>query len=660
MIIDVLLKFIFSFFISNFIKKVFLIVFISSNLCLFSQTVIPLRKEGYHYYITCKINGKEVEFLFDTGASSVLITESIFKELLKDDYLSKSDIKSEGEAEVASGEIFKTKILNFREFDVSGIIINDVRGSVIVGTEGSLLLGMSAIKHLMPYVIDDSSSTLTVINGFNNQLSLNGFSIEEVVFNNGITLFKNTMEPVNGMVFSLHENGELNTKFYYKKGLKDSLNFTYYDNGQLREEANFTNGIQDLTNCWYKDGQLKIQSNYSMWKHSYQLDRYKGKRYKNTYHKNGKLSSKIVEQVKGLDTLFYQTNFYDNGQKESEGYYSLIDSMTLAEIGVHYEWHQNGNIFSETFYKNGFKDSLCKFFDLNGNLEKEIFYLENFEDNSSLETPYPEGLKTGYIKTYYVDGKIKEFKSFRNWKLHGKYEYFSENGELLESGNYLNGLEDGQFTWSSGNIENIYGILFPVNGGAIFNVNFKEGKYHGLFKMSYPWGFEYETTFSNGNGQIEYFYKNGIVSRKELYENGLLNGLVKEWYKDGVLKNEINYLDGKKNGDYKSYYPYKEIKIKEKGYYKDDNKYGTWTVWEPNGLIEMKSNYINDKLDGVFEKWRYGRYGAGTTVAVYYRKVLYEDNEIKENIIFEEKIRDWDNLERELKIQKDLGLNYKD
>ena len=45
-------------------------------------------------------------------------------------------------------------------------------------------------------------------------------------------------------------------------------------------------------------------------------------------------------------------------------------------------------------------------------------------------------------KTFFKTGEIKIIKNYLNDKLHGKYELFNKEGELVEILNYSNGFLD--------------------------------------------------------------------------------------------------------------------------------------------------------------------------------------------------------------------------
>ncbi len=58
----------------------------------------------------------------------------------------------------------------------------------------------------------------------------------------------------------------------------------------------------------------------------------------------------------------------------------------------------------------------------------------------------------------------------------------------------------------------------------------------------------------NFKGVVTYYHKNGLVSKKEKYKRGLLNGAYKEFFLSGELKVDGKYEDGKKEGVWKVHY----------------------------------------------------------------------------------------------------------
>lgn len=81
-------------------------------------------------------------------------------------------------------------------------------------------------------------------------------------------------------------------------------------------------------------------------------------------------------------------------------------------------------------------------------------------------------------------------------------------------------------------------------------------------------------------GIVSYFYKNGKISKKEEYEDGLLDGDYFEYFEKGEVKAMGSYTEGKKDGVWKFFT--KSGKIKQKGKYRDGQKVGVWKTYYKN------------------------------------------------------------------------------
>lgn len=134
----------------------------------FSQTTIRMEKEGGVYKIPCKINGARMKMIFDSGASSVCISEAIAEYLLDNGYITNDDFIGVGSSSVADGRIVDHLRINLRDIEIEGLHLRNVEGVVMVGQKGSLLLGQSAIQELGPVTIDGD---LLIIHNGSPQIS---------------------------------------------------------------------------------------------------------------------------------------------------------------------------------------------------------------------------------------------------------------------------------------------------------------------------------------------------------------------------------------------------------------------------------------------------------------------------------------------------------
>ena len=132
-----------------------------------AQVTIQMEKDGGVYKVPCSVNGVKMKFIFDTGASSVCLSQSTAQFLYEGDYISTSDIIGSGKSQIADGSIVNHMKINLHDIEIGGLHIYDVEATVIEGQNAPLLLGQSAIQKL-GYIS---------ING--NQLIINEYADEE-------------------------------------------------------------------------------------------------------------------------------------------------------------------------------------------------------------------------------------------------------------------------------------------------------------------------------------------------------------------------------------------------------------------------------------------------------------------------------------------------
>lgn len=126
---------------------------------------IPMTPKGSGIYeVACKVNDLRLNFIFDTGASDISIsqTEALF--MLKNGYLNSTDIGSNQRYMDANGDIeIGTKIV-LRKVEFGGLILKNVAASVVNNKTAPLLFGQSALSKYGKIIIDNRKNTITISN----------------------------------------------------------------------------------------------------------------------------------------------------------------------------------------------------------------------------------------------------------------------------------------------------------------------------------------------------------------------------------------------------------------------------------------------------------------------------------------------------------------
>jgi clan AA aspartic protease (TIGR02281 family) len=128
------------------------------------QTVnIPMKVNGGGTYeVPCKINDLKLNLIFDTGASDITISRTEAEFMLKNNYLGKNDIIGTSNYMVANGEIGVGTTVIFRAVDLGGLILKNVKATVIENKNAPLLFGQSALSKYGKITIDNEKKIISI------------------------------------------------------------------------------------------------------------------------------------------------------------------------------------------------------------------------------------------------------------------------------------------------------------------------------------------------------------------------------------------------------------------------------------------------------------------------------------------------------------------
>ena len=113
-----------------------------------AQVRIKMKKENGVYTTPCKVNGLQLRFIFDTGASNVCISLSEALFMLKNGYLQEDDLFGSSYSQIANGDIIENTKVIIRELEIGGLKIYNIEAVIIHELNAPLLLGQSAIEKL--------------------------------------------------------------------------------------------------------------------------------------------------------------------------------------------------------------------------------------------------------------------------------------------------------------------------------------------------------------------------------------------------------------------------------------------------------------------------------------------------------------------------------
>lgn len=114
------------------------------------------------YLIPAFVNDVKMNFVFDTGASLISISNVEANFLFKQGKLSKEDILGEVKFSDANGDISVGTVINLREVKLGNRVLKNVQASVVDNSVAPLLFGQSALAKFGKISIDYKRQVLII------------------------------------------------------------------------------------------------------------------------------------------------------------------------------------------------------------------------------------------------------------------------------------------------------------------------------------------------------------------------------------------------------------------------------------------------------------------------------------------------------------------
>lgn len=167
---------------SIYIASLNIVLYIALSITSTAQSTIKTEKIGSLYTVPCSVNGLKLNFIFDTGATDVSIseTEAIF--MLKNGYLTEKDFIGSEFYRIANGDIQEGTKINIKEIKIGNIQIHNTLATVIHSLSAPLLLGQSALEKLGSFSFDYKNNTLVF--NTNKELDRSNSKIESLIDQN--------------------------------------------------------------------------------------------------------------------------------------------------------------------------------------------------------------------------------------------------------------------------------------------------------------------------------------------------------------------------------------------------------------------------------------------------------------------------------------------
>ena len=117
-------------------------------------TEIKMVSDGGVYKVPVEINNTRMDFIFDTGASSVCISETEARFLVKQGTLSEKDIVGETSFSDANGDISSGMRIKLKSVQIGNRTLYDVEALIVPNDKAPLLLGQTVLAQFGKISID--------------------------------------------------------------------------------------------------------------------------------------------------------------------------------------------------------------------------------------------------------------------------------------------------------------------------------------------------------------------------------------------------------------------------------------------------------------------------------------------------------------------------
>lgn len=118
------------------------------------KSIVKMRAENGVYMVPCEINGSKMEFIFDTGASDIIMSLTEANFLSKQGTLTVEDFVGIQQYQIADGSIQEGAVVKLKSVKIGNRTLYNIRASIVDNMDAPLLLGQSALAKFGKISID--------------------------------------------------------------------------------------------------------------------------------------------------------------------------------------------------------------------------------------------------------------------------------------------------------------------------------------------------------------------------------------------------------------------------------------------------------------------------------------------------------------------------
>lgn len=167
-------------------RTTFIISFLFIGLSVFGQgqVVMPMtiNPADNSIHFMASLNDESYDFIFDTGASGILINKNVYDDLMRKGKISRADSIGTARSIMADGSTKEITLLNIKKLSFGGQDFNNVTIGYLASSQAALLFGGDALNSYGVITIDKSQNRLILSNtsGANTQTGAGISALKEI------------------------------------------------------------------------------------------------------------------------------------------------------------------------------------------------------------------------------------------------------------------------------------------------------------------------------------------------------------------------------------------------------------------------------------------------------------------------------------------------
>ena len=125
-----------------------------------AHTIVKMEKAGGVYLVPIKVNGLDLKFIFDTGASSISLSLAEAIVMMRQGLITEDDFVRQEQFQDATGGISVGMVIRLRTVEIGTVTLKNVEASVVDNIQAPLLLGQTALSKFGKVTIDYNKNTI--------------------------------------------------------------------------------------------------------------------------------------------------------------------------------------------------------------------------------------------------------------------------------------------------------------------------------------------------------------------------------------------------------------------------------------------------------------------------------------------------------------------